>query len=106
MGIPLTTENGWDEVARLTESMLMHAVSGEWEQVILIESDRQILMRHFFEQNSIASFASDIADGISQIMETDRKIMRLGKTGLNQMSKHLQAINTGKQATDAYKTFS
>ena len=106
MKISHTVEYGWEQITGLTSNMLMHAQAGEWEQVIQMETDRQKLIQQFFNQNSVESFASEIATGISHVMATDREIMQLGKNGLRQMSNHLQDISTGKQATDAYKCFS
>ena len=93
-------------MTRLTETMLEHARAGEWEQVIQMESDRQVLIQQFFKNNRPETFANEIADGITRVMNTDREIMQLGKNELQILSKHLRDINTGKQAQNAYLVLS
>jgi len=92
----------WREIDAMTNSMLNHARSGEWDSVIKIEADRQNTMQVFFADNPQQQDAEWIAAGIKSIMIMDKEIMQLGKSGVQELGRQLHNIHKGKKAQQAY----
>ena len=82
--------------------MLDHARAGEWEQVIQLERTRQTLIRTFFNTHDPQQLAGTVAEGIRQVIETDREVMQFGKNSMQGIRQSLEKLSTGKQATAAY----
>lgn len=93
----------WNEITGMTQLMLSHARSGEWDTVIAMESQRQDKMREFFEVSVPLEAAQGIAEGISQVMALDKEIMSLGESGISKLGDDLTRINRGKKAQFAYQ---
>ena len=87
----------------MTGIMLSHARSGEWNSVIELESQRQVLMQQYFSVAPQLEEAAWIVDGIKSVMQTDREIMELGKIGIDKLGQSLAAIQRGKKAQYAYQ---
>ncbi len=87
----------------MTDTMLSHAHSGEWNSVIDLEADRQVLMQNYFSTAPQLEDAEWIVDGIRTVMKKDREIMQLGKTDINKLGQNLAQIQRGKKAQFAYQ---
>lgn len=99
----MNRQEDWKEIAELTEIMLSHARSGEWNAVIEMEAERQALMQQYFSLSPQLEDATWIVDGIRSVMKIDREIMELGKTDINKLGQSLAAIQRGKKAQFAYQ---
>jgi hypothetical protein len=87
----------------MTEVMLSHARSGEWNAVIEMETDRQVLMQKYFSVPPQLEDAEWIVDGIRTVMKTDKEIMDLGKSDISKLGENLSLIQRGKKAQFAYQ---
>ncbi len=99
----INRQDAWLEIVELTDNMLSYARSGAWNNVIALESDRQSLMQQYFAQAPQLEDAAWIVDGIRTVMQTDREIMQLGKSGIDKLGEKLDSIQRGKKAQFAYK---
>jgi len=87
----------------MTQRMLIHARSGEWNTVIDMESQRQDKMQEYFTASSPLDEVQGIIEGISTVMELDKEIMSLGKSDINKLGNSLEQLNRGKKAQFAYQ---
>lgn len=93
----------WSEITDMTRLMLSHARSGDWNTVIEMESQRQNKMREFFKVSAPLEVVQGMVEGISQVMELDKKIMSLGKSDISKLGDDLAQVNRGKKAQFAYQ---
>ncbi len=93
----------WIEITDMTQQMLAHARSGEWNTVISLETDRQSKMQTYFSISPKLDEAEWIANGIMKVMSIDKEIMALGKTDIDKLGDTLTHIQRGKKAQFAYK---
>jgi len=87
----------------MTQQMLVHARSGEWNTVIEMETQRQNKMQEYFTATSQLDEVQGIIEGISTVMELDKEIMDMGKSDINKLGNSLEQINRGKKAQFAYQ---
>jgi len=99
----MNRQEAWIEIADMTQQMLVHARSGEWNTVISLETDRQSKMQCYFSSTPQLEEAEWIAEGIMNVMTIDKEIMSLGKTGINKLGQSLAHIQRGKKAKFAYQ---
>lgn len=95
--------SNWTEITNMTQQMLAHARSGEWNSVISLETDRQSKLQTYFSASPKLDEAEWIAKGIMKVMSIDKEIMALGKTDIEKLGEALTQIQRGKQAQFAYK---
>lgn len=103
MASVINRESVWNEITNMTQCMLVHARSGEWNTVIEIESQRQNKMQAFFHVSSPLNEVHGIVEGITTVMRLDKEIMDLGKSDINKFGNSLEQINRGKKAQFAYQ---
>lgn len=99
----MNRESTWNDIIHLTQRMLSHAGSGEWNTVIEMESQRQDKMQAYFTTTPSQIDVKGIIEGISTVMELDKEIMGLGKSDLTKLSSSLEHIHRGKKAQFAYQ---
>lgn len=99
----MSRQDAWREITAMTEFMLSHARSGEWNAVIELETDRQVLMQKYFSVPPQLEDAEWIVDGIRTVMKADREIMELGKLDISKLGESLSLIQRGKKAQFAYQ---
>ncbi len=87
----------------MTQQMLDLAKSGDWEQVIGLETDRQkIIMANVTGEKSIDR-ASDIGQMIQNILKLDVEIRSLAVQARDQARNELIALNRSKSKIQAYQ---
>ena len=99
----MNRQDAWREITAMTEVMLSHARSGEWNAAIEMEADRQVLMQKYFSVPPQLEDAEWIVDGIRLVMKADREIMELGKLDISKLGENLSLIQRGKKAQFAYQ---
>ena len=83
--------------------MLEQAQSDNWEEVSLLEQERQVLLEAYFKKD--AQRLDDelaIQVGIETMRELNRQIDVLGLQKKEELAGSLQEINQGKKAVKAY----
>ena len=92
-----------DEIISMTERMLGYAQSAEWNKVISIEATRQNKLQEYFSIKPSLDDAEWIKEGITSIVNMDKKIMELGSSDLDKLGNTLSHVNRGKKAQFAYQ---
>jgi len=95
-------EQRFQEILRLSGSMLDQAQRGDWVAVSATEAVRQRLLSGFFEAAASAHEAAWLAAGIREVLDYDRQLMDLGKQTMAGLSAELRTFETGRRAQAAY----
>ncbi len=96
-----TQPNNFSEIISLSEQMLENARLHNWDEVTSIEMERKQLMSDFFS-HPMKLQKVRLVDGIRQILEKDREIVRLGSAKREELQTALQKFQRGKDAVEAY----
>jgi hypothetical protein len=87
----------------MTQQMLALAKSGDWEQVIGLEADRQkIIMDNVTGEKSIDR-ASEIGRMIQNILKLDAEIQSLAVQARDETRDELITLNRSKSKVQAYQ---
>jgi uncharacterized protein YoxC len=98
------TLSNLNKIVELSESMLAIARDGDWEQVQVVEQQRQKLFKKTFPLNrdTIADPAL-LAQKIQKIADLDRETMTLMQDSRKELSGLANKISSGRQAVGAYR---
>lgn len=90
------------EVIKCSENMLKHAETGNWEQVIDVEKQRNSLLQQLFSGSTSSKDIADITIKIHQILKINKKIEDLTSNVRNTIKNDISLITKGRQAVDFY----
>jgi hypothetical protein len=90
------------QLISLSRTMLEKAREESWDDVFVLEAERNELIRLFFLEPIGQSYADTVAVGIQSMMAIDRDIMALGALKRLDLAQTLQAMAQGKKAVKAY----
>ena len=90
------------QLLSLSRAMLEKAREESWDEVFVLETERNELIRLFFSEPVQQADAEAVAAGIQAIMAIDRDIMALGALKRLDLAQTLQAMEQGKKAVKAY----
>jgi hypothetical protein len=90
------------QLISLSRAMLEKAREESWDEVFVLETERNALIRLFFSEPVQQADAETVASGIQTIMAIDHDIMALGALKKLDLVQILQAMEQGKKAVKAY----
>jgi hypothetical protein len=90
------------QLLELSKTMLTQAQDGLWDEVILLETQRQDLIKRFFAEPVQQAQAEAVAAGIKTLLAIDEKITELAELKRFDILQVLQTMEQGKKAVKAY----
>lgn len=90
------------KVLRLTKNMLLLASQGDWQNVSILESERQASIESLFHHPSLPGAITEIAAILQQVLELDRKSLQLGSQARKGLVQALDHQSQGNRALQAY----
>ena len=90
------------QLISISRIMLEKAQEESWDDVFVLEAERNELLRLFFLEPIEQAYVEAVADGIQSMMSIDRDIMALGVLKKLDLAQILQAMDQGKKAVKAY----
>lgn len=95
-----------DQILEVSRNMLALAEQGEWEQVDILQQERQIIVEQTFPLEDDAARNPNVATVLKQILMLDGQIQGLAEKRHREIGQELGRINQGRAVTKAYKTTS
>lgn len=92
----------FDTFVQATREMLAQAQRGEWEAVMGLQAERQQRLEAYFSTPVPAELAENVAAGIREMLELDRRVMELGRKGMDELARNMNGLRTGRRAQQAY----
>lgn len=89
-------------IVGLTRHMLQIAQYEDWLTLVSLEEARSELIAAFFAQPVADDHASDIANGIREILAMDQEIMLLSEGGQQQAVNGLRQLHRATHVIQAY----
>ena len=93
---PSNQDEEWATIMTVTYSMQEYARQGEWDMVIEMEKSRQEKLALFFDRSVRQHERPGIAEGIHELLNIDKEIMELSKANMNELSRQMRDMQTGK----------
>jgi hypothetical protein len=90
------------QLLELSRTMLAQAEDGLWDEVVLLETQRQDLIKRFFAEPIQQAQAGAVAAGIKTLLSIDEKITELAELKRFDILQVLQTMEQGKKAVKAY----
>ena len=90
------------QLISLSRTMLEKAREESWDDVFVLEAERDELIRLFFLEPIQQVDSDTIAAGIQSMMAIDLDIMALGALKRLDLAQTLQNMDQGKKAVKAY----
>jgi hypothetical protein len=87
----------------MTQAMLKAAHNGEWEQLSVLEGDRQQKMSAVTPGDVSPSEAASLAAGMQEILSLNQEIAGLVETERRRCGEELGQFKRARQATQAYQ---
>jgi len=91
-----------DKILRLTQRMLLHARSDDWELMSAVELERGKALDHLFRHPEIKDSIQIISNTLYEIMELDKACIGLSEQAKQTMLEQLNAQSQGKRALHLY----
>lgn len=88
----------------ITAEMLKMAKNDDWESVIALESQRNVLIADFFAVPVAAEEVKAVAHHINKVLEIDRQLIDLCSGQCENLKGNLQNIAHGKNALKVYSS--
>lgn len=92
----------FDAFVQTTREMLALAQQGEWETVTRLQAERQQRLEAYFEIPVPPPLADEVAAGIREMLELDRRVMDLGRQGMDELTRKMGDLRVGRRAQQAY----
>jgi hypothetical protein len=89
-------------ILSISKEMLKRAKNNDWEQVIVLESQRNILILDYFSIPVSNQEALEVSNYINKVLDIDRQLIELGDQDCDHLKSNLQKINHGKHALKLY----
>ena len=89
-------------ILSISKEMLQLARNKDWEKVIVLESQRNILISDYFAMPVSDQEAAQVASYINRVLEIDKQLIKLGDLECHCLRENLQKINHGKHALKVY----
>lgn len=93
----------WQRIGEVTRQMLQLFPKQDWQTLIDLSQRRQQMLEAFFAQPVSQADADEIADGIQQILQSDREVMAHARRKQQDMVQSVRQIGDGRQAIDTYQ---
>ncbi len=90
------------QIVAMSREMLKCAQMDDWQQLILLESERGHLLTEFFHTAVNEEESADVASSIKLIQALDKKTMRYVKSEYESVSDELKKLNKGRRVSNAY----
>ncbi len=90
-----------NRLLELSDLMLTKALDEQWESVADIQYHREELIRVFFD-NKIEIKIAKVSAAINYMLESDKKLTKLGLEERGQLQEQINKIKQGKNAVRAY----
>ena len=94
----------WQEITRLSESMLNSAQKKDWEQLNKLVLSRQELLSDYFEGELSAQQAELAQADISALQDTDKQIIALTQSNKDLLAEAMVQLQRGKNMTAQYRS--
>ena len=92
----------FDAFVQTTRDMLALAQQGEWETVTRLQAERQQRLEAYFQTPVPPALADEVAAGIREMLELDRRVMDLGRQGMDELARKMGGLRIGRRAQRAY----
>lgn len=102
MSLTAQHKQQWNQILDLTQQMHDLAVEHEWQKVVEMESARGVQLAAFFENKVSVEDTAEIAKGIQQILESDRKLTESSQQAQHEVVGSMSGIASGRKAVAAY----
>lgn len=93
---------GLQQLISLSQAMLEKAREESWDDVVVLEAERGLLIGQFFLGQIEQADADTVAAGIQSILSIDSDIAELGVLKRFDLAQTLQNMGQGKKAVKAY----
>ncbi len=90
------------KVLRLTKNMLLLASQGDWQNVSVLETERQASIESLFRHPSLPVAIAEISEILQQVLELDRQSLKLGSQARKGLVQALDQQSQGNRALQAY----
>ena len=91
-----------DKILRLTQRMLQHAQSEEWDLMSSLELERGKALEHLFRHPDINNSIEIISNTLFEVMELDKTCIGLTEQARKMMVEELDRQSQGKRALHLY----
>lgn len=96
------SSDSFGEFVAISRAMVAKAERGEWEDVMRMQAERQQRLEAYFAAVVPAELAEQVAAGIREILDLDRRVVALGRQGMDQLSGAMNGLRAGRRAQKAY----
>ncbi len=93
----------WQGILDLTQQMRALAATDDWQKIAPMAVARQDRLAAFFAVPAGAGEAAEIADGIRQILDSDRALAELGSKARQAILGSVKELAFGRKALAAYE---
>ena len=91
------------QILQMSQTMLALAEQDEWEQVEVLQRDRQQLMEQALPLDPALTNPDSAAAQIKEILGLDQQITELARSQQKEIGQVLGKLNQGRAATRAYQ---
>lgn len=90
------------DLVAMSHRMLAEAEAGHWDEVMRLQVERQGRLEAFFATPVPQALAEQVAVGIRQMLDSDRRLMELGRKGMDTLAGAMDDLRAGRRAQRAY----
>ena len=92
----------WESLLLLTRDMLVTAKTGDWDSVLSFEEKRRAHIERFFATPVSAQEADAVRQGILEILDSDKRLLRLSQQQRRKRSAAVLQFRQKAAAQQAY----
>jgi hypothetical protein len=94
--------DAWNEILAQTRAMLAAGEAGDWDQVAVLERERQKAITRFFRDDSAPHEAVWLQQGIEQLLGLDDRLLALCQAGRAEASAAVVELRRKAVAKRSY----
>lgn len=94
-----SAEAAFADVVEISKKMLARARSGEWQEVVTLEQQRETLLKNISTPNVKSAI---IHSHIEQVLICDQQVTKLAKNAQQEIVSALEHLTKSRQGIDQY----
>ncbi len=92
----------WQSILQMTEQLQQLLVDENWQAMNELSTQRQAGLENFFSTAVSVDEAEEVAQGIRKILQSDQRLMHVGRVHQVEMSDAVKKISGTRKAIRAY----
>ncbi len=95
-------QNQWQAILQMTEHLQQLSVDENWQKMNELGTQRQADLDDFFSTAVSVEEAAQVAEGIRKILQSDQRLIDMGREHQIEMSDAVKKISGTRKAIRAY----